>query len=237
MTIARALIRIGCIVVATAGLGACRSSDRKPAGEPSVADGSRERVVVDQPAEGGFAFPESARAAAASNRSDVATGLEVAIFGGGCFWGMQELLRQAPGVVSTEVGYTGGTTDSPTYEEVSSGSTGHAESVKVVFDPGKTTYEKLVQWFFRIHDPTTPNRQGHDVGSQYRSVIFYQSPEQAMVAAAVKVRLDRSGKLSGPVVTQVVPTTKFYRAEAYHQDYLRKHPGGYTCHFVRPDVF
>jgi methionine-S-sulfoxide reductase len=202
-----------------------------------MADGSREPVGVDQPAEGRFAFPESAQRAAAYDRDGVATGLEVAFFGGACFWGMQELLRQAPGAVSTEVGYAGGTTDSPTYEEVSSGSTGHAQSVKVVFDPGKTTYEKLVLWFFRIHDPTTPNRQGHDVGSQYRSVIFYQSPERAMVADAVKVRLDRSRKLPGPVVTQVVPTTKFHRAEAYHQDYPRKHPGGYTCHFVRPDLF
>ncbi len=182
-------------------------------------------------------FPAEARAAAEFNRIGVAPGLEVAVFAGGCFWGMQELLRKEPGVVSTEVGYAGGTSDNPTYEDVATGTTGYAESVKVVFDPRRTTYEKLVQWFFRIHDPTTLNRQENDVGTQYRSAIFCQSPDQAKVAREVEERADRSGKLAGPIVTQIVPTTRFHSAEAYHQDYLQKHPNGYMCHFVRPNYF
>ncbi len=175
--------------------------------------------------------------AADNNRKGIANDLEVAVFAGGCFWGMEELFRKLEGVVSTDVGYAGGSPTDATYEKVSSGSTGHAESVRVVFDPKKLSYEKLVSWFFRIHDPTTPNRQGNDTGTQYRSAVFYQSPEQARVAKEVLQRVDHSNNLDRPVVTQLAAATVFTPAEEYHQDYLQKNPGGYTCHFVRPYEF
>ncbi len=159
--------------------------------------------------------------------------LQVAIFAGGCFWGMEDLLRKIPGIVETVVGYTGGTTPSAVYETVKTGSTGHAESVRVSFDPSKITYEDLLGWFFRMHDPTTLNQQGNDRGTQYRSAIFYQNEEQRRVAEKVKARVDKSGKWKRPVVTQIVPAVKFHEAEGYHQDYLQKNPGGYTCHFLR----
>lgn len=224
-------------------LGACRSPDPRPAGEPVVAQAAQADAHSD-PArlatagvEADSAFPPEARVAAEFNRRGVAAGLEVAVFAGGCFWGMEELLRQAPGVVDTIAGYAGGAGEPPTYETVSTGTTGHAESVKVVFDPAKTSYENLVRWFFRIHDPTTPNRQGNDIGTQYRSVIFYQSAEQGRVAMSVKERADRAGKLGRPIATQIMPAARFHAAEDYHQDYLQKNPGGYTCHFVRPESF
>jgi peptide methionine sulfoxide reductase msrA/msrB len=179
------------------------------------------------------ALPAAAQKAALANRAGLAPSLEVAVLGGGCFWGMEELLRKLDGVVATEVGYAGGEVAGPSYPQVSTGETGHAESVKVVFDPARLSYEKLIKYFFKIHDPTTPNQQGHDLGSQYRSVIFYQSAEQAKVAAAVKARLDASHQLDAPVVTQLVAATPFYRAEEYHQKYLVKHPDGYSCHFER----
>lgn len=182
-------------------------------------------------------FTPAAQQAAAANRAGVAAGQEVAILAGGCFWGMEELLRQQPGVVRTDVGYTGGTTESPGYKQVSGGDTGHAESVRVVFDPKKTSYERLLRYYFRIHDPTTPNRQGNDRGTNYRSAIFAQSAEQLQVAERVRAELDRSGKLTGRVVTQVVAATPFYRAEDYHQSYLQKNPGGYTCHYERKFEF
>jgi methionine-S-sulfoxide reductase len=158
---------------------------------------------------------------------------EIATLAGGCFWGMEDLLREVPGVVDTEVGYAGGSTEGPTYEHVKTGRTGHAESIRVVFDPDRLSYEALLGWFFRIHDPTTPNRQGNDMGTQYRSAIFYHDDEQRRVAEAVKRRVDESGKWRRPVVTEIVPAGPFYPAETYHQDYLVKHPGGYTCHWVR----
>lgn len=158
---------------------------------------------------------------------------EIATLAGGCFWGMEDLLRRIPGVLDTEVGYTGGTTPDPTYEQVKTGRTGHAEAVRVVFDPEQLGYEALLGWFFRMHDPTTLNRQGNDVGPQYRSAIFYHSEEQRRIAEAVKRRVDRSGKWPRPVVTEIVPAGPFYPAEPYHQDYLVKNPGGYTCHWVR----
>jgi len=158
--------------------------------------------------------------------------LEVAILAGGCFWGMEDILRKVPGVLETEVGYTGGTTADPTYAQVSTGETGHAESVKVVFDPSRISYEELLEkWFFRMHDPTTPNRQGNDVGTQYRSAIFYTSDEQAKVAEAVKAKVQARWK--APIVTEIVKAGPFAKAEEYHQDYLEKHPGGYTCHYMR----
>lgn len=158
---------------------------------------------------------------------------EVAILAGGCFWGMEEIIRNIPGVLSTEVGYTGGTLAGPRYEDVKSGRTGHAESIQVVFNPDVLSYQALLSWFFRMHDPTTPNRQGNDVGTQYRSAIFYFDEGQRETAERVKGEVDRSGKWPRPLVTELVPAGKFYPAEGYHQDYLVKNPGGYTCHWVR----
>lgn len=158
---------------------------------------------------------------------------ETAILAGGCFWGMEELIRKIPGVISTRVGYSGGTTANATYPMVSSGSTGHAESVEVVFDPSKLTYADLLGFFFRMHDPTTSNRQGNDIGSQYRSAIFYRSDEQKHVAEDLKAKVDASGKWNKPIVTEITAAGPFYEAEDYHQDYLQKNPGGYTCHYLR----
>jgi len=158
--------------------------------------------------------------------------LDVAILAGGCFWGMEDILRKVPGILETEVGYTGGTTADPTYAQVSTGATGHAESIKIVFDPSKLSYEELLEkWFFRMHDPTTANRQGNDVGTQYRSAIFYTSDEQARVAERAKAKAQARWK--APIVTQIVKAGPFTKAEDYHQDYLEKHPGGYTCHYLR----
>ncbi|NBT57716.1 peptide-methionine (S)-S-oxide reductase [bacterium] len=165
------------------------------------------------------------------------TQTELATLAGGCFWGMEDLLRTLPGVLETTVGYTGGETSGPTYEDVKKGNTGHAESVQIVFDPQKISFEKILLFFFRMHDPTTKNRQGNDLGSQYRSAIFYHSPEQKKVAEEVKIRVDGSGKWKRPVVTEIVPAKPFYPAENYHQKYLQKNPGGYTCHYVRDYEF
>jgi peptide methionine sulfoxide reductase msrA/msrB len=158
---------------------------------------------------------------------------EIAVLAGGCFWGMQDLIRKLPGVIETTVGYTGGTTPDPTYETVRTGRTGHAEAIRVVFDPAKLGYADLLAYFFRLHDPTTLNRQGNDVGTQYRSAIFVESEPQRKVAEQVRAQVDRSGKWKRKVMTEIVPAGPFYPAEAYHQDYLQKHPGGYTCHYLR----
>lgn len=159
---------------------------------------------------------------------------EVAILAGGCFWGMEDLLRKIPGVLDTEVGYSGGTVSDPTYEDVKKGTSGHAESVRVVFDPARLSYEDLLaKWFFRMHDPTTKNRQGNDVGSQYRSAIFVTSEEQRRVAEAVKKRVAAAGKWDDPIVTEIVEAGDFTPAEDYHQDYLQERPNGYTCHYLR----
>lgn len=158
---------------------------------------------------------------------------EIALLAGGCFWGVEELFRKEPGVVKTEVGYTGGKIENATYELVKTGATGHAESIRIEFDPSKTSYENILLFFFKMHDPTTSNRQGNDVGTQYRSAIFYLSPEQKSTAEKVKLRVDQSGAWKNPVVTEIIPAGKFWPAESYHQDYLQKNPGGYTCHFVR----
>jgi peptide methionine sulfoxide reductase msrA/msrB len=160
-------------------------------------------------------------------------GRSVATFAGGCFWGMEDLLRQIPGVLDTRVGYAGGTTKNPTYRDVSRGDTGHAETVEIVFDPSRITYDELVRYFFRMHDPTTPNRQHNDVGTQYRSAIFYHDDEQRQIAERVKDEVERSGKWKRPIVTEIVPAGEFTVAEDYHQKYLEKHPGGYTCHYLR----
>ena len=158
---------------------------------------------------------------------------ETAILAGGCFWGMEDIIRKLPGVLKTTVGYSGGTTANPTYEQVCTGATGHAEAVQVVFDPTRLSYEGLLDYFFRMHDPTTLNQQHNDIGVQYRSAIFYFSDAQKQTAERVKTRWDKSGKLDRPITTEITPASTFYSAEEYHQDYLVKHPGGYTCHVLR----
>jgi peptide methionine sulfoxide reductase msrA/msrB len=158
---------------------------------------------------------------------------ETALLAGGCFWGMQEILRKIPGVIKTTVGYTGGTVPDPSYEIVCSHGTGHAETVQIEFDPSKLSYEQLLGYFFRMHDPTTLNRQENDFGAQYRSAIFYSSDEQRQIAEKVKAQVDKSGKWKHPVVTEITKATTFYAAEDYHQDYLQKNPGGYNCHYLR----
>jgi methionine-S-sulfoxide reductase len=158
---------------------------------------------------------------------------ETATLAGGCFWGVEELIRKLPGVVDTEVGYTGGTLDNPRYEDVKTGRTGHAESIQITFDPATISYEEILRFFFRLHDPTTPNRQGNDVGTQYRSAIFVHDAQQRETAERVKAEVDASKKWPKPVVTEIVEATRFWPAEGYHQDYLQRIPWGYTCHFVR----
>ena len=157
-----------------------------------------------------------------------------ATLAGGCFWGVEELLRKLPGVVNTEVGYTGGTLEKPRYEDVKGGRTGHAESIEIEFDPSKISYDTILDHFFSLHDPTTSNRQGNDVGSQYRSVIFYHDDQQREAAQRAIVRAQEHWPK--PIVTEVVPASAFWRAEEYHQDYLQRLPRGYTCHYVRYEV-
>ncbi|MGB9487889.1 MAG: peptide-methionine (S)-S-oxide reductase MsrA [Terriglobia bacterium] len=155
--------------------------------------------------------------------------METATFGAGCFWGVEATFRQAPGVVSTSVGYMGGTLDSPTYQDVCTDKTGHAEVVQIIYDPLKTSYDDLLRVFWQNHDPTTLNRQGPDVGTQYRSVIFYHTPEQEAAARASKERLERAGAYKRPLVTEIVPASAFWRAEEHHQQYLEKR-GLAQCH-------
>jgi peptide methionine sulfoxide reductase msrA/msrB len=155
--------------------------------------------------------------------------VEVATLAGGCFWGMEELLRQQPGVISTEVGYTGGSVAHATYQDHE----GHAEAVRIQFDPTRTSYEAILRFFFSMHDPTTLDRQGEDVGSSYRSAIFYHGDEQKRTAERVKAEVEAGGQWKKPLVTEIVPAGPWWDAEDYHQDYLRKNPGGYTCHYVR----
>ena len=156
---------------------------------------------------------------------------ETATLAGGCFWGVEELVRNLPGVTDTTVGYAGGTLDKPRYEDVKNGRTGHAESLQIVFDPSKISYDDIPDFFFRLHDPTTANRQGNDIGTQYRSAIFYH--DEAQRDAAQRAIQRAQPKWSRPIVTEVVPFTNFYEAEDYHQDYLQRKPNGYTCHYLR----
>jgi methionine-S-sulfoxide reductase len=156
---------------------------------------------------------------------------ETATLAGGCFWGVEELIRKLPGVVDTTVGYAGGTLDKPRYEDVKSGRTGHAESLQIEFDPSKISYDDILDFFFRLHDPTTANRQGNDIGTQYRSAIFYH--DEAQRDAAQRAIQRAEPKWSRPIVTEVVAFTNFYPAEDYHQDYLQHRPNGYTCHYLR----
>lgn len=156
---------------------------------------------------------------------------ETAILAGGCFWGAQELIRKRDGVISTRVGYSGGDVPNATYRNHGS----HAEAVEIVFDPEQTSFRDILEFFFQIHDPTTMNRQGNDVGKSYRSAIFYMSDEQKQVAEETIADVDASGLWPGKVVTEVSPAGPFWEAEPEHQDYLQRIPNGYTCHFVRPD--
>lgn len=170
-------------------------------------------------------------------RKPTAAAKEVAVLAGGCFWGMEDLLLKLPGVISTQVGYAGGNFDNPKYEDVHTGKTGHAEAVEITYDPSKLSYENLLLYYFRIHDPTHVNQQGNDRGTQYRSVILYSNETQKKIAEKVIEQVNRSGKWKSKVVTEVAPVGKFYLAEDYHQKYLQKNPGGYTCHYERPFKF
>ena len=171
-----------------------------------------------------------------TNPSAIASGkqTEVAVLAGGCFWGVEEILRDVPGVIDTEVGYTRGWLENPKYDDTHHSQSGHAEAIRVTFDPAVLSYEDLLEnWFFKLHDPTTLNRQGYDAGTQYRSAIFPQTPEQKVIAERVKARVDASGKWKRPITTTIEPASTWYSAEDDHQDYLRKHPGGYSCHYMR----
>jgi peptide-methionine (S)-S-oxide reductase len=157
--------------------------------------------------------------------------MERALLAGGCFWGMQDLIRRYPGVISTRVGYSGGNVPNATYRNHGT----HAEAIEIVFDPDKIGYRQILEFFFQIHDPTTRNRQGNDMGSSYRSAIFYTSDEQKRVAEGTIADVEASGLWPGKVVTEVAPAGAFWEAEPEHRDYLERNPGGYTCHFIRPN--
>jgi peptide methionine sulfoxide reductase msrA/msrB len=159
--------------------------------------------------------------------------LKKATLAGGCFWGVEELIRQLPGVVDTTVGYTGGSVKNATYQNHE----GHAEAIEITYDPARIKYEELLEFFFKIHDPTTLNRQGNDMGTSYRSAIFVHDEEQRQAAEAMKAKVDKSGAWKRPVVTEIVKAAEFWTAEDYHQDYLQKNPNGYTCHYIRPVKF
>ncbi len=159
--------------------------------------------------------------------------LETATFAAGCFWGTEEFFRKMPGVMETRVGYTGGSLANPRYEDTHDGKSGHAESVEVKFDPTKVSYEHLLDQFFKMHDPTTLNRQGNDTGSQYRSAIFYHSEKQKAAAMAFKAKVEKSGAWKNSITTEIAPAKVFWPAEAEHQKYLEKNPGGYDNHFLR----
>lgn len=159
------------------------------------------------------------------------THTETALLAGGCFWGMQDLLRRYPGVLSTRVGYSGGDVENATYRNHGT----HAEAIEIVFDPNVISYRQILEFFFQIHDPSTANRQGNDIGLSYRSAIFYLSEEQKRVALDTVEDVNASGLWPGKVVTELAPAGAFWEAEPEHQDYLERIPNGYTCHFIRPD--
>jgi peptide-methionine (S)-S-oxide reductase len=161
----------------------------------------------------------------------MASSNERAILGGGCFWGMQDLIRSFPGVITTRVGYTGGNIPNATYRNHE----GHAEAIEIVFDPQQLTYRRLLEFFFQIHDPTTLNRQGNDTGTSYRSAIFFTTDEQKRIAEDTIADVNASELWPGKVVTEVAPAGEFWEAEPEHQDYLERIPNGYTCHFIRPN--
>jgi methionine-S-sulfoxide reductase len=194
--------------------------------------------ALDAHAESASPSPAPATAPPASTSTKVVTPLvptapEVAVFAAGCFWGTEEFFRKVPGVISTRVGYTGGRLENPSYEDTSSGTTGHAESLELKFNPAQVTYAELLTLFFKMHDPTTANRQGNDVGTQYRSAIFYRDEQQRRVAAALMQKIEKSGAWKSRLTTELAPAGIFYPAEEYHQRYLVKHPGGYDNHYLR----
>lgn len=166
-----------------------------------------------------------------TDNSEKNTGIQKAVLAGGCFWGVEDLIRSLPGVTSTVVGYTGGEVPNATYRNHGT----HAEAIEVTFDPAQLSYRGLLEYFFQIHDPTTRNRQGNDMGTSYRSAIFYLDETQQETAKTLIAEMEASNNWPGPIVTEVVPASDFWNAEEEHQDYLQKHPNGYTCHFVRPD--
>jgi methionine-S-sulfoxide reductase len=182
----------------------------------------------------GFLLPEC-EAEPGKNADGVA--MEEVVLAGGCFWGMEELFRKQEGIVETVVGYAGGDTDKATYDFVKTGRTGHAEALRVVYDSSKTDLETVLKYFFKIHDPTTLNRQGNDIGSQYRSAIFYADEKQKERAQSVIEKTEKAGVWKKQIVTRLEPLSSFTPAEEYHQDYLQKNPGGYTCHFERDIEF
>jgi peptide methionine sulfoxide reductase msrA/msrB len=220
--------RMGCALVVVLGL--CLGCRGEPPAAARTAESAHALEGAPAPVSGGAPAAGATTTAAPAQRS-------VALLAGGCFWGMEELLRKLPGVIGTSVGYTGGTLERPVYEDVHTGTTNHAESVRIEFDPSVLSYERLLAYFFSIHDPTTKNRQGNDVGTQYRSAIFVLDAEQRKVAEQVIARVAASGDWKGPITTEVLNATEFYPAEEEHQDYLQKHPGGYTCHYPRSVSF
>ncbi|HKT29706.1 peptide-methionine (S)-S-oxide reductase MsrA [Dyella sp.] len=163
--------------------------------------------------------------------TETASVAETAILAGGCFWGMQDLLRRYPGILTTRVGYSGGDVPNATYRNHGT----HAEAIEIVFDPARISYRQILEFFFQIHDPTTKNRQGNDIGTSYRSAIFYHDEQQKEVAEDTVADVDASGLWPGKVVTEIAPAGPFWEAEPEHQDYLERYPNGYTCHFIRPD--
>ena len=158
---------------------------------------------------------------------------ETAVLAGGCFWGLEDLVRQQPGVLDTEVGYTGGQNDNPTYRH----HPGHAEALEITYDPAQTSFKRILDFFFQVHNPTTLNRQGNDIGTSYRSAIFYKNEDELATSKEMIGIVNRSGRWPNPVVTTLEPFTTFWPAEDYHQDYLVKHPNGYTCHRIYFDSY
>ena len=205
------------VLMTAGGLAGCTG----PEGEPVASAGAD------------AATAEAASTATVSKTASLtqpAAQTETAVFGAGCFWGVESTFRKVPGVLKTEVGYAGGTTERPTYEQICYERTGHAEVVRVEYDPAKVDYQKLLEVFFENHDPTTLNRQGPDYGDQYRSVVFAQSAEQERLAAAEKARRDASGDYVGPIVTAIQPAVRFWPAEGYHQQYFEKQGLDWVCH-------
>ena len=205
-------LTFGLVLLMILGLAACYADSDKPAGHPNPAS-------TGGPAPTTQGIPPEVMARA-----------EQADFAAGCFWGSEGTFRQVPGVLATEVGFEGGSTTNPTYEDVCTDKTGHAETVRVTFDPRKVSYQQLLEVFFEHHDPTTVDRQGPDFGTQYRSVIFYHSDDQKKLAEAEKTKRDKSGDYVGPIVTAILPAKNFCRAEDYHQQYFEKQGEHYTCH-------
>src|SRR4051794_22080940 len=202
----------------------CTSSSASAPAPPSAPSRSRSTTRA-------YACTSSPSARTLREWTAMPDNTETAILAGGCFWGVQELLRRRDGVISTRVGYTGGENENPTYRH----HPGHAEAVEIVFDPARISYRDILEFFFQIHDPTTKDRQGNDVGSSYRSEIFYTSDEQRRVAEDTIADVDASGIWPGKVVTAISEAVPFWEAEPEHQDYLQRYPNGYNCHFPRPN--